>query len=98
MACNLLDRALVHAVTTDDLDAARTLLEQGADVNVRTPEGLTLLMWAAAAGRTTVVQLLIQEGADLAQRDRWGQTALMKAAQEGHRDVVQLLNQAGAAQ
>jgi ankyrin repeat protein len=75
MACSLLNRALVHAVTIDDLDAARTLLEQGADVNARTPEGLTLHAWAAAAGHTAMARLLIQNGAGLGPKDRRGKPA-----------------------
>jgi ankyrin repeat protein len=96
MACDLLDRALAHAVISDDLGSTYALLTQGANANVRTDEDQTVLMWAAAYGRTALVQALMEWGADLHQRDRRGQTALMKAVQHGHRDVVQALKQGGA--
>ncbi len=51
-------------------DAAKLLLDLGADVNAQdTLDGRTALMGAAHKGRNDVVELLVQHGADLAARD-----------------------------
>ena len=51
-------------------DAAKLLLELGADVNAQdTLDGRTALMGAAHKGRNDVIELLVQHGADLALRD-----------------------------
>ena len=47
-------------------DAVRTLLENGADPNLKeTANGQTALMFAAASDRVDVVKLLMSRGADL---------------------------------
>jgi ankyrin repeat protein len=51
-------------------DAAKMLIELGADVNAQdTLDGRTALMGAAHKGRNDVVELLVKHGADLAVRD-----------------------------
>jgi hypothetical protein len=54
------------------------------------------LLWAAAFGRTAIVDLLAQNGVDLAAKDNQGMTALHWAAFRGHDDVIDLLIARGA--
>lgn len=75
-----IDRALTSAY--DELDAARLLLQRGADPDARDEWGWTALMRAAHAARPDVVRLLLEHGAsaDAAQRNDTRRTALYLAA------------------
>jgi ankyrin repeat protein len=68
----------------------------------RTPPGeqdaarKSLLLVAAAAGRTDNVRLLLDKGADVNARTDNGQTPLMVAAKSGKKDTVKFLLEKGA--
>jgi ankyrin repeat protein len=81
----------------------KLLLDKGADIEARGPEGLTPLIKAAAYGRTGVAALLIERGAQIEARDAGGGTALIEAACDcavatmpDTFDVIQLLLEKGA--
>jgi ankyrin repeat protein len=81
----------------------KLLLDKGADIEARDPEGLTPLIKAAAYGRTGVAALLIERGAQIEARDAGGGTALIEAACDcavatmpDTFDVIQLLLEKGA--
>ena len=80
-----------------DLDALRTLLLLGYDINRdRGNEGETLLMLVARRGQTDAVSFLISQGADVNLQDMYGFTALMWAAVSGNSECVRLLLESGA--
>ena len=86
---------IVGAALGRNNDAARFLVERGADVNVKMGTGTTALIVAAYHGNTEMVRLFISKGADVnAGID--GKTALMFAQERGHADIVELLWQVGA--
>jgi len=73
-------------------ELVRLLLGKGADINVKSNEGITALWAAAHEGNIEVVKLLLEKGADVnAKRTSDGQTALYAAWQKGCTDVVMLL-------
>jgi hypothetical protein len=78
-----LDEQLIEAVHKGDLKTVTTLLEKGAAVNARDPDGRTGLMWAARMGPSKIVELLIREGAELNGKGKRGETALMMAMAGG---------------
>src|SRR5579862_3794639 len=55
--------ALMWAVDQKHLDAARTLIEHGADVNVHSKNGFTPLLFAAKQGDIETVRMLLKAGA-----------------------------------
>jgi ankyrin repeat protein len=57
-------------------DMLEVLLDNGADVNMRTDEGRTALMQAAAYGSVKTVRFLLTRGADRNLQDNEGRTAL----------------------
>jgi ankyrin repeat protein len=58
------------------LDAMQLLIDAGAKLNAKTPEGDSALHIAAFAGKIDVVRLLAKNGADLKLKDGAGLTAL----------------------
>jgi len=78
--------------------ATPLLLEQGADLNARDPEGRTLLMQAAASDAMAVdaVKVLLAKGADVNAVSPKGETALGHARLRGKTPVVDALTKAGA--
>src|SRR5690606_30346293 len=60
----------------DAIAALRFLLEHGADVNARGPDGETALHTAAKRGLTDVIRFLVEQGAELDAMDRGGRTPL----------------------
>lgn len=76
---------LMHAVSTNQIESVKALLDSGADVNKtgddetepRTKQlRVTPLMMAAGYGYTPIVELLLQRGADPAPADGDGNRAL----------------------
>jgi len=74
-------------------DTARLLLERGADVHVRSRNGMNNCpIHAAAAGkRTALVHLLLEHGADPNARQRGGWTPVHQAAAHCDAGMVELL-------
>ncbi len=60
----------------DAIAALRFLLDSGADVNARGPDGETALHTAAKRGFTDVIRFLVEHGANLNATDRGGRTPL----------------------
>ena len=99
-------RPLMQAVMGLDrtLGCVRTLLDAGAEVNARTPEGYTALHFAVdfmgqlgpATEPSQFIRLLVKAGADLEARQHWGWTPLMRAVLEGTAEEVEALLAAGA--
>jgi ankyrin repeat protein len=82
---------LYEAVAAENLKAAKTQLEEGADVNQQGEAGKTPLIEAARLGNPTLVKLLLEGGAEPMLKDDEQETALLKAAANGHRPVCALL-------
>ena len=80
--------ALLFAVQLGQLDAVRTLLEVGADVNDTFPDGTSALVVAAMNGQHEVAIHLIDQGADVnAAEQGWSalhQTIRLRRTNIGH--------------
>jgi len=71
--------ALMYAARQGALDAARALVECGADLKAADPDGTTALTFAIINGHYDVATLLADKGADVNQPDRTGATPLYSA-------------------
>jgi hypothetical protein len=92
-----LSEDLLAAVRKGDSARVKILLEQGADVNAKSPYGATGLFFAADRGNLEMIKILIDHGADVKVKDTfYGATALTWAAQKSHAGVVRLLLSKGA--
>ena len=91
-----LDRALLVATLMEKKEAAKALLDNGAEVDFRASDGRTPLILAAGKGNKDLVEVLLQAGADQSLTDQGGQTAQAVAAAKGYNDIVELLRHAPA--
>jgi ankyrin repeat protein len=73
---------LMRAAARNDLEAVKTLLAQGANVNGSSGDGYTAVMYAAFYGNSETVEYLLDHGADVNARDKNGLTALIEAAKQ----------------
>lgn len=99
--------ALLAAIQSGDMNAAKAAIDAGADVNVRDSSGITPLMLAAKGHRPNekspeatdhpdVVRLLLANGANVNATADSGFQALFWAARYGHAEVVKVLIESGA--
>lgn len=65
---------LIHAAQIDDKDVLELLLSNGADVNIKTNEGITALHQACWFGNQQSIKILLQRGADVTIQDKYGKT------------------------
>ena len=89
--------SVLEAARQGDVETVRTLLKQGADVNIAEGDGMTPLHWAARRGDAELVQMLVYAGANVRATTRLGAyTPLMMAAQAGYAPVVAALIAGGS--
>ncbi len=88
----ILDQVLLVAAFHGDAAVIDQLLNFGAYINTRSPEGHTPLMIAAQAGNLDAVKLLLQNRANPYAIDESEQTAANLAEAAGHLDVSELLH------
>jgi hypothetical protein len=90
---------LHHAAYYCRVEAARFLIEKGADVNARGGIGLTALHRAAYKDCVDVIKILLEKGADLNARDEmFRYTPLEWSALAGSSHAVRVLIEKGADQ
>ncbi|HKE85338.1 MAG TPA: ankyrin repeat domain-containing protein [Vicinamibacterales bacterium] len=87
---------LVEAARNQDQTRVRDLLSRRADVNVRSEDGSTALLWAAHWNDITTADLLIRAHADANLANEFGMTPLSRACTNGSAALVELLLDAGA--
>lgn len=87
---------LVDAVKNQDVQRVRTLLAQHVDVNGRSDDGSTALLWAAHWNDLQTAQLLVRSGADANAANDLRMTPLSRACTNGNAGLVELLLEAGA--
>ena len=88
---------VADAAMKRDVEAVKTLLKNGADVNGAQGDGMTALHWAARNGDAELTQMLLFAGANVKATTRLGgYTPLMMAASQGHAAVIAALLTGGS--
>lgn len=93
---------LMFAAVKNNVEAARILLDRGAEVDAKgfsSQDGdanSTALILAAEMGSVAVAELLIEKGADVNYVNSFGRTALFWAYKANKTDMVKLLESKGA--
>lgn len=91
-----IDRELYAAVTGNDAERLKFLIEKGGDVNKRHATGATPLDVAARSRRPSLIRILIDAGADPNAADNDGFFPLMHAINRNHVPSVEALVEGGA--
>ncbi|KAJ2776177.1 hypothetical protein GGI15_004927 [Coemansia interrupta] len=87
---------LHRACNAGDLEQTVSLINQGADINMKDNAGWTPLHESALEGHNAVVVALLRRGAEYGAKGFGGDTPLHDACANGHYDVVRSLLVAGA--
>lgn len=92
-----LNEELLLAARKGNVGAVRALLDKGADINARSPYGVTPLFFAASNGHVEVVKLLLERGAEVNVKETFYEsTALNAATSKGRAQIVKILLDKGA--
>ena len=86
-----LNKKLFEAVDNENITEIKSLLNQGANVNVREKDGQTPLHYAAYLNNINIAKLLIDSGADVNVQDKDGWAPLRWATHNGHPEIAKLL-------
>jgi ankyrin repeat protein len=88
---------VADAAMRGEVEAVRSLLRTGADVNAAQGDGMTALHWAAESGHAELAEMLLYAGANVGAVTRLGDyTPLHLAARNGRAEVARLLVASGA--
>jgi len=90
------NQPLAAALLTGQLDAAKRLIERGADVNSRQSGGAAPIHEAALLGRRDLIDLLLDNGAEIGARANDGRNAVSEAERGKHAQVAAYLRTRGA--
>ena len=82
---------LITAAAMNKIEAAKILIEAGADLNHKNADGSTALHTAIVFGNSDLARILINSGTDLNLQNNDGSTALHLAVFFGHAEVVKAL-------
>jgi ankyrin repeat protein len=78
---------LLFAARDGAVDAARVLIDAGAELNAADPNGMTPLLMAITNAQIAVAQLLVDKGADVRVVDWYGRTPLWAAVEIRNLDL-----------
>lgn len=93
----LAETSLIELIRTGQRDAALAAIKaRDVDVNAKTEDGSTALMWATYKVDHELVQALLKAGAKAKVTNRFGSTPLTEATKLGDVELVRMLLKAGA--
>lgn len=84
------------AVSNNDVETARRMIEAGADVNHFSTEEFPPIVEAVSHQTTDMVKLLLENGANPDLASTYGVSALVVSAETENLEMVQMLLHAGA--
>jgi ankyrin repeat protein len=85
------NRELIAAAWDDDVELARELIGEGADVNYQDATRQSAYLIATSEGQLELLELTLANGADVTALDSFNGTGLIRAAERGHAEVVERL-------
>ena len=91
-----LNEALLQASKEGNLELVKSLISQGADVNVKDKENATSLMRAVSRNYEGIVKELLEKGADVNAVNNWGYSPLKYTQKLNLKEMENILREAGA--
>ena len=88
--------ALLKAVREGQLQQVQSLIQQGAEVNVRGLDGSSPLLLATADNQVEIARALIEAGADVNQKNRIQDSPYLLAGASGYNQILSLTLSHGA--
>jgi ankyrin repeat protein len=95
-SCATKQMNLSNASQEGNLEVVKQLIAEGSQVEEKSENNTTPLMFAAEKGHVDVVSFLLQQGANVNKKNASGFTALAFAMENFHIDVAEVLLQNGA--
>jgi ankyrin repeat protein len=89
------NQPLAASLLTGQLEAAKRLIEGGADVNSRQSGGAAPIHEAALLGRRDLIDLLLENGAEIGARANDGRNAVSEAERGKHPQIATYLRTRG---
>jgi len=86
-----LNQNLIAAAWANDVELARELIDDGADVNHQDRTRQSAYLIATSEGYLELLELTLEHDADVRSLDNFNGTGLIRAAERGHVDIVQRL-------
>jgi ankyrin repeat protein len=92
-----LDGRLLDAAYANDVEAARELIADGADVDAKdeSQQSAYLIATSEVGPGTELLELTLANGADVNAKDSFNGTGLIRAAERGHAEICRRLLEAG---
>ncbi len=87
---------MLEAAERDDLDAVKSLVASGVDVNTKNEDGTTALTWAAMRSNAAMAERLLAAGADPNISNIYGVAPLQVAIENAATEIAQMLLLKGA--
>jgi len=88
--------SIVDLVSTNDLKAVKSALDQGADINSQDKDGRSLLLIATVKKYMEMANLLVSYKADVNLQDHQSDSAFLYAGASGQTELVKLFLKNGA--
>jgi len=79
---------LIIAVNNKNIEIAKLLLENKADVNWKDGFNSSAILYATSSGNIEMVKLLLEYGADINDNDGKGNTVLTAAKESKDKDLI----------
>jgi ankyrin repeat protein len=94
---NYAESKLCEASENGDIEAVKTLLENGVDINEKGKFDAPALWFASLRDHAEIAKLLLDNGAYVDAKDsQWGATPFKAAAEMGHLEIARMLLAKGA--
>lgn len=84
---------LITAVLNKNLDMAKVLISNKADVNWQDDNKCSAIIYAASSGQTEMVKLLLQSGAFINDNNGHGKSVISEAKASGNPELVKYIEE-----
>lgn len=74
-----------------DLEEVKRIVEEGANITLRSKDGLNMIHWSARGGNTELIEFFLEKGVDYKFKDNKGNVPLVHAIRRNQTDAAKLL-------